>query len=224
MTGIRLDSGDLAYLSKTARTMLDEAGLDYVKIVASNDLDEHIIFNLKAQGARIDSWGVGTQLITAADQPSLGGVYKLVAREKDGEYVPVIKISGNPEKVSTPGIKDVFRLVSRETGKAEGDHVTLPGEQEVLRGERLKLYDKSHPYLYKYVEHYEAMPLLRPVYVDGKQVYELPGLQQIRDYHQRQLQLFWPEFLRKLNPAVYVVDFSEKAWQLKMELFHQHTK
>ncbi|MCR8630692.1 nicotinate phosphoribosyltransferase [Paenibacillus radicis (ex Xue et al. 2023)] len=224
MGGIRLDSGDLAYLSKTARTMLDDAGLSYVKIVASNDLDENIIFNLKSQGAQIDSWGVGTQLITAADQPALGGVYKLVAREKDGEMIPVIKISGNPEKVSTPGIKDVFRLISRETGKAEADYVALTGEPEVMMGERLKLYDKVHPYLYKYIEQYEAIPLLRPIFVNGQQVYRLPDLQQIREYHQQQMSLFWPEFLRKLNPAKYLVDFSTKAWELKIELIHKHTK
>ncbi|NOU93320.1 nicotinate phosphoribosyltransferase [Paenibacillus sp. LMG 31456] len=224
MGGIRLDSGDLAYLSKTARTMLDEAGLSYVKIVASNDLDENIIFNLKSQDARIDSWGVGTQLITAADQPALGGVYKLVAREKDGEFIPVIKISGNPEKVSTPGIKDVFRLVSLETGRAEADYVSLAGETDVMSGEKLKLYDKVHPYLYKYIEQYEAIPLLRHIFVDGRQVYRLPNLQDIRVYHQKQLGLFWPEFLRKLNPAKYLVDFSTKAWELKMELIHKNTK
>jgi nicotinate phosphoribosyltransferase len=222
MNGIRLDSGDLAYLSKTARAMLDEAGLSYVKIVASNDLDENIMFNLKAQGARIDSWGVGTQLITAADQPALGGVYKLVAREKDGVYVPVIKISGNPEKVSTPGIKDVYRIVSRETGKAEADYVALTGETEVVQGLKLKLFDKLHPYLFKYVEDYDAYPLLRPIFVEGKQVYELPGLEQIRKFHREQLYLFWPEYLRKLNPAVYPVDLSSKAWQQKMDLIQEH--
>ncbi|TDF98121.1 nicotinate phosphoribosyltransferase [Paenibacillus piri] len=223
MGGIRLDSGDLAYLSKTARTMLDEAGLNYIKIVASNDLDENIMFNLKAQGAQIDSWGVGTQLITAADQPALGGVYKLVAREKEGAFEPVIKISGNPEKVSTPGVKDVYRLVSRETGRAEADYVTLAGEPEAMRGEKLKLYDKTHPYLYKYVEGYDAVPLLRPIYENGKQVYRLPDLDQIRRYHRQQLELFWPEYLRKLNPAVYLVDISARAWQLKMELIQKHT-
>ncbi|NHN30549.1 nicotinate phosphoribosyltransferase [Paenibacillus agricola] len=224
MNGIRLDSGDLAYLSKTARAMFDEAGLSYVKIVASNDLDEHIIFNLKAQGARIDSWGVGTQLITAADQPSLGGVYKLVAREKDGAYVPVIKISGNPEKVSTPGIKDAYRIVSRATGKAEADYVTLAGETEAVQGQKLKLFDKLHPYLFKFVEDYDAIPLLRPIFVEGKQVYELPALEQIRRFHREQLDLFWPEYLRKLNPAIYPIDLSVKAWQQKMDLIQEHSK
>ncbi|WP_028552619.1 nicotinate phosphoribosyltransferase [Paenibacillus sp. UNC451MF] len=222
MGGIRLDSGDLAYLSKAARTMLDEAGLPYVIIVASNDLDENIMFNLKAQGAKIDSWGVGTQLITAADQPALGGVYKLVAREKDGELEPVIKISGNPEKVSTPGKKDVYRIINKETGKAIADYVALEGETDVVQGQKLKLFDKVHPYIYKYVEHYDTQPLLTPIFVDGKQVYKLPDLDQIRKHHQKQLTMFWPENLRKLNPAEFPVNLSPKAYRLKMDLIHRY--
>ncbi|UUZ95642.1 nicotinate phosphoribosyltransferase [Paenibacillus sp. P25] len=222
MQGIRLDSGDLAYLSIQARRMLDEAGLHYVKIVASNDLDENIIFNLKAQGARIDSWGVGTQLITAADQPALGGVYKLVAREQDGTYIPVIKISGNPEKVSTPGIKNVFRIVNRATGKAEADYVALSDEDDMLKGRKLKLFDPVHPYIFKYVEDYEAVPPLKPVFQDGKLVMEMPTLEAIRAHHRSQLKPLWPEHLRKLNPQVYPVDLSPKAWRLKMDLVHRY--
>ncbi len=222
MNAIRLDSGDLAYLSKTARAMLDEAGLQDVKIVASNDLDENIIFNLKAQGARIDSWGVGTRLITAADQPALGGVYKLVAREREDGYVPVIKISGNPEKVTTPGIKDVYRIVNRETGKAIADYIALTDEDDVQQGKPLKLFDPVHPYISKTVEQYEAQPMLRPIFADGKQVYELPALETIREHHRNQLALFWPEYLRKLNPEVYHVDLSSKAWDQKMELIRKH--
>lgn len=222
MSAIRLDSGDLAYLSTATRAMLDEAGLDYVKIVASNDLDEHIIFNLKAQGAAIDSWGVGTQLITAADHPALGGVYKLVARGKQGAMVPVIKISGNPDKVTTPGIKDVYRIVSEETGKAVADYVALAGDDDATSGRRLKLFDPVHPYLSKYVERYEAQPLLAPIFKGGVQVYELPTLAGIRDHHRRQLELFWPEHLRKLNPEPYPVDLSPQAWQLKMDMIRQY--
>ncbi|ULL16081.1 nicotinate phosphoribosyltransferase [Paenibacillus sp. H1-7] len=223
MAAIRLDSGDLAYLSKTARTMLDDAGLPYVAIVASNDLDENIMFNLKAQGAQIDSWGVGTQLITAADQPALGGVYKLVAREKDGELEPVIKISGNPEKVSTPGKKEVYRIINRDTGKAIADYVALFDETDVQRGEKLKLFDKVHPYIYKYVENYEVQRLLTPIFENGVQVYELPELEQIRAHHKKQLIQFWPEYLRKLNPAIFPVNLSPRAYQLKMDLIHEHT-
>ncbi|WP_163857758.1 nicotinate phosphoribosyltransferase [Paenibacillus elgii] len=222
MNAIRLDSGDLAYLSKKARAMLDEAGLHEVKIVASNDLDENIIFNLKAQGARIDSWGVGTKLITAADQPALGGVYKLVAREREDGFVPVIKISGNPEKVTTPGIKDVYRIVNRETNKAMADYIALTNEDDVQQGKPLKLFDPVHPYISKTVEQYEAQPMLRPIFADGKQVYELPTLDTIREHHRKQLTLFWPEYLRKLNPEVYPVDLSPKAWDQKMELIRKH--
>jgi nicotinate phosphoribosyltransferase len=224
MQAIRLDSGDLAYLSKKARELLDEAGLPYVQIVASNDLDENIIFNLKAQGARIDVWGVGTQLITAADQPALGGVYKLVAREKDGEYVPVIKISGNPEKVTTPGLKEVYRIVSRETGKAVADYIALKDETEAPQGGTIKLIDPAHPYIDKYADNYEAMRLLQPIYREGQLVYTLPTLEQIRSWHKEQLAQFWPEHLRKLNPAYYPVYLSEAAWKLKMSLIAEHRK
>ncbi|UVI31119.1 nicotinate phosphoribosyltransferase [Paenibacillus spongiae] len=222
MDAIRLDSGDLAYLSKQARAMLDKAGLPYVKIVASNDLDENLIFNLKAQGARIDSWGVGTKLITAADQPALGGVYKLVAREKDGAMIPVIKISGNPEKVSTPGIKAVYRIVNRDTGKAEADYVALIEEQDVKNGEPLTLFDPVHPYLSKVISKYDAIPLLKPVFLRGELAAAMPDLDQIRAYHRGQLELFWPEHLRKLNPEHYPVDLSLTAWQQKLDLIQQH--
>jgi nicotinate phosphoribosyltransferase len=222
MQAIRLDSGDLAYLSQTARKMLDEADLPYVKIVASNDLDENIIFNLKAQGARIDTWGVGTKLITAADQPALGGVYKLVAREKDGEYIPVIKISGNPEKVTNPGYKEVYRIVNTRTGKAEADYVTLKGEKAAADGKRIKLFDPVHPYIHKYVDEYEAISLLQPIFAAGELVYELPKLNRIQEYHAEQLTLFWPQYLRKLNPEAYRISLSEAAYKLKMDLIEQH--
>ncbi|WP_169087134.1 nicotinate phosphoribosyltransferase [Paenibacillus sp. PL91] len=222
MNAIRLDSGDLAYLSQMARKMLDEAGLSYVQIVASNDLDEGIIANLKSQGAKIDVWGVGTKLITATDQPSLGGVYKLVAREKAGSYEPVIKISANPEKVSTPGFKELYRIVNTQTGKAEADYITLKGEQHLERGERIKLFDPIHPYIHKFIEHYKAVPLLKPIFVQGELVYKLPSLEQIRSYHQGQFELFWPQYLRKLNAEAYRVNLSEALWELKRDLIQRH--
>ncbi|MVO99587.1 nicotinate phosphoribosyltransferase [Paenibacillus lutrae] len=222
MNAIRLDSGDLAYLSVKARQMLDEAGLDYVKIVASNDLDENTILNLKAQGARINTWGVGTQLITAADQPSLGGVYKLVAIENsEGELVPTIKISGNPEKVSTPGWKDVYRILGSDTGKAIADYIVLHDETDVQEGRKIKLFDPVHPYIYKYVDEYEAIPLLKPVFVDGEQIYEAPSLDHIREHHRRQMDMFWPEYLRKLNPEKYAVDLSTRTWEMKMSMIEK---
>jgi nicotinate phosphoribosyltransferase len=222
MNAIRLDSGDLAYLSQMARKMLDEAGLPYVQIVASNDLDEAIIANLKSQGAKIDVWGVGTKLITATDQPSLGGVYKLVAREKNGGYEPVIKISANPEKVSTPGFKELYRIINTQTGKAEADYITLRDEQHLARGERIKLFDPIHPYIHKYIEHYKAIPLLKPIFLHGELVYKLPSLDQIRSYHSEQFELFWPQYLRKLNAEAYRVNLSEALWELKRDLIQQH--
>lgn len=224
LAGIRLDSGDLAYLSKEARNLLDAAGLPDVKIVASNDLDENTILNLKAQGARIDAWGVGTQLITAADQPSLGGVYKLVAREEDGAYVPTIKISGNPEKITTPGFKTVYRIINRQTGKAEGDYIAFLTEEDVKQGQRIKLFDPVHTYIHKFVTDYEAVELLRPIYVQGERVYELPTLAEMRAYHERQRELFWPEYLRILNPEVYPVDLSQQVWDMKMGMIAKLTQ
>jgi nicotinate phosphoribosyltransferase len=221
LNAIRLDSGDLTYLSQSARRMLDDAGLPYVQIVASNDLDEHIILDLKGQGAKIDVWGVGTQLITAGDQPSLGGVYKLVAHEKDGEFIPVIKISGNPEKVTTPGVKEVYRIMNRKTGKAEGDYIALAHEQNIKNGEAIKLFDPVHPYIHKDIEHYDTVSLLKPIFREGDLVYELPSLEHIRQYHIEQLNVFWPEYLRKLNPEAYHINLSEEVWQLKMDLIQK---
>jgi nicotinate phosphoribosyltransferase len=222
MNAIRLDSGDLAYLSKQARKMLDDAGLSDVKIVASNDLDENIIFNLKAQGARIDIWGVGTKLITASDQPALGGVYKLVARENNGVYEPVIKISSNPEKVTTPGLKMVYRLVSRETGKAKADILVLPHETEIKSGAPIRLFDPVHSYLEEEVTNYEAIPLLHPIFREGKLIYALPTLEDIRHYHEQQLTLFWSEYLRKLNPEQYRVHLSSELWELRRSLMRKY--
>ncbi|PYI51655.1 nicotinate phosphoribosyltransferase [Paenibacillus flagellatus] len=220
LKGIRLDSGDLAYLSIQARNMLDEAGLGYVTITASNDLDENVMFDLKAQGARIDAWGIGTQLITAADNPSLGGVYKLVARKEGDTYVPVIKISGNPEKITTPGLKTVYRIVGSD-GKSEGDYIAFPHER-VKEAGRLKLFDPVHTYLHKYVTDYEAVELLVPVFENGRLVCPLPSLDDIRAYHRRQMDLFWEQYLRKLNPEPYPVDLSEDVWETKMGLIAKH--
>jgi len=225
LMSIRLDSGDIAYLSKRARAMLDQAGLGYVKIIASNDLDENIILNLKQQGAKVDIWGVGTQLITSADQPSLGGVYKLAERENArGEWEPVIKISGNPEKVTNPGAKEVWRLVSRETGKAIADYVALRRETEPAEGKPVLLFEPAHPFLNRMVENYDAFRLLEPVFRDGELVSELPSIEEIRRHHERQLALFWPEHLRLLNPEPYRVNLSKTAWELKMSMLEQHRR
>lgn len=222
MVGIRLDSGDLAYLSIQARQMLDEAGLTYVHIVASNDLDENTIFNLKAQGSQIDVWGVGTQLITAADQPALGGVYKLVERERNGKMEPTIKISGNPEKVTTPGKKDVLRIIDRHTQRAVADFICFPHEEQPRKGEKLRLFNPLHPYLKKTVEHYDVLNMLEPVFVQGKQVYDLPTLDEIREYHKGQVMMFWPQYLRKLNPEIYRINLSTEVWDVKQKLIQEH--
>lgn len=222
LKGIRLDSGDLAYLSIQARKMLDDAGFPDVKIMASSDLDEHVIINLKAQQARIDSWGVGTQLITASDNPSLGGVYKIVAKEENGELVPTIKISSNPEKITTPGYKDLYRIINHKTGKSEADYIAMHDE-EVEGQATLKLFDPIHTYLHKFVQNFDAVPLLHTIFENGKQVYQLPTLQEIRQYHQEQVGLFWDQYLRILNPHKYPVDISQKVWDTKMELIERFT-
>ncbi|MGZ4135852.1 MAG: nicotinate phosphoribosyltransferase, partial [Tumebacillaceae bacterium] len=220
MEGIRLDSGDLAYLSIQARQMLDDAGLTYVKIVASSDLDEATILNLKAQGARVDIWGVGTKLITAYDQPALGGVYKLVAREQEGTWIPTIKISANPEKVTTPGYKTVYRIINRETGKAEGDYIAF-ADEKVDDLPQIKLFDPIHPYIHKFVTDYEAEALMVPIFLAGQQVYELPSLEEIRAYHTQRKTLFWDQYLRMLNPERYPVDLSQAVWDLKNKMIHE---
>ncbi|WP_087941736.1 nicotinate phosphoribosyltransferase [Bacillus kwashiorkori] len=219
--GIRLDSGDLAYLSKEARRMLDEAGFPDAKIVASNDLDEHTIMNLKAQGAKIDIWGIGTKLITAYDQPALGAVYKLVSIEDEqGEMVDTIKISGNPEKVTTPGLKRVYRIINRKTGKSEGDYITLEWEKP-WEEKRLKMFHPVHTFLKKYVTNFEARELHHDIFVNGELVYESPSIQEIQSSVKQNLTLFWDEYKRILNPTPYPVDLSQACWDNKMNNIHE---
>ncbi|MXQ55545.1 nicotinate phosphoribosyltransferase [Shimazuella alba] len=217
LVGIRLDSGDLAFLSKQARTMLDEAGLTETKIIASSDLDEETILNLKQQGAQIDGWGVGTKLITAYDQPALGAVYKMVAKENDSTWEPTIKISSNPAKISTPGRKTIFRIIDRETGKARGDWIASY-EQLLKEEEPLTLFHPEHPYKQKVVTNFLAIPLLQPLLRNGKLIAKLPTLLESRQYHQKQLQLFWDEQLRILNPEEYHVDLSKQLWEQKQKM------
>jgi nicotinate phosphoribosyltransferase len=220
LQGIRLDSGDLAYLSKQARQMLDEAGLTQTKIVASSDLDEETILNLKLQGAKIDSWGVGTKLITAYDQPALGAVYKMVAKKDNGHWEPTIKISSNPAKITTPGRKTIFRLIDRETGKARGDWIASY-EQLLKEEEPVTLFHPEHPYKQKIVTNFIAVPLLQPLFRKGKLVSKLPTLKEIRRYHQEQLTLFWEEQLRFLNPEYYHVYLSKQLWEQKQRMIHE---
>lgn len=220
LAGIRLDSGDLAYLSKEARRMLDEAGLTDTRIVASSDLDEDTLLNLKSQGAQVDAWGVGTRLITAYDQPALGAVYKLVARYQNNEWVPSIKISSNPEKVTTPGLKSVYRIIDRHTNKARADLIT-PAGQQVDEGKTLTLFHPIHTYRKKKVRHFRAVPLLEPIFENGKRVYELPTLEEIKAHYQEQRTLFWEEYLRLLNPEEFPVDLSDELWETKQNLIRK---
>jgi nicotinate phosphoribosyltransferase len=214
--GIRLDSGDLAYLSKEARKMLDKAGFNNTKIVASNDLDEYTIMNLKQQGAKIDTWGVGTKLITAYDQPALGAVYKLVAIENEnGEMVDTIKISSNPEKVSTPGMKKIYRIVNMINNKSEGDYIALD-EESPQTEEKLKMFHPVHTYISKFVTNFEARELHQDIYLDGKLVYSLPDIRDIQQFVKDNLDLLWEEFTRILNPEQYPVDLSLTCWENKM--------
>ncbi len=214
--GIRLDSGDIAFLSKEARKMLDEAGFPDTEVVVSNDLDEYTILNLKAQGAKVDAWGIGTKLITAYDQPALGAVYKLVSIENSaGEMEDTIKISGNAEKVTTPGLKNVYRIIDRENGKSEGDYITMHDENPASE-ERLKMFHPVHTFVSKFVTNFDAVNIHQQVIKAGEVVYENPPLNEIQKYAVGTLDLLWDEYKRSLNPEEYPVDLSEKCWNNKM--------
>jgi len=214
--GIRLDSGDIAFLSKEARKMLDDAGFPNAKIVVSNDLDEYTIINLKSQGARVDMWGIGTKLITGYDQPALGAVYKMVAIENDqGVLEDTIKISGNAEKVTTPGLKNVYRIIDRKSGKSQGDYITMADENPQAEG-RIKMFHPVHTFISKYVTDFEAKNLHVKVVDKGEIVYENPTLEEMRQYAKVNLELLWDEYKRALNPEEYPVDLSQKCWTNKM--------
>ena len=214
--GIRLDSGDIAFLSKEARRMLDEAGLPHAKIVVSNDLDEYTILNLKAQGAKVDVWGIGTKLITAYDQPALGAVYKIVSIESDsGEMEDTIKISSTAEKVTTPGQKKLYRIIDRENGKAEGDYITMYDEDPASE-KRIKMFHPVHTFVSKFVTNFEAKNLHVKVVEAGNVIYDNPNLEEMRNYAAENLNLLWDEYKRSLNPEEYPVDLSQKCWDNKM--------
>ena len=213
--GIRLDSGDIAYLSKEARRMLDEAGFEDAKIFASNDLDEETITSLKAQGAKVTAWCVGTKLITAYDQPALGAVYKLVAIEdENGELSDRIKISNNAEKVTTPGKKNVYRIINTKTNKSEGDYITLE-EEDPNKEEKLKMFHPVHTYKMKYIKNFKAIDLHHDIFKDGELVYKLPEIEEIKEFAFNNLEILWEENKRYLNPEEYPVDLSKTCWDNK---------
>ena len=216
--GIRLDSGDITYLTKKVRKMLDEAGLTECKIVASNSLDEYIIRDLIRQGAQVDLFGVGERLITSRSHPVFGGVYKLAAVEdENGEIIPKIKISENVAKVTTPHFKKVYRLRGRETGKAEADLICLHDEV-VDDSQPLEIFDPDHTWKRKLMTDFYAEELLKPIFKNGKQVYELPTLKDIKARCERELAGMWEEVLRFENPHNYYVDLSQKLWDIKHEM------
>jgi len=216
--GIRLDSGDIAYLSQEARKMLDAAGWTECEISASNSLDEHIIRDLINQGAKIDMFGVGERLITASSQPVFGGVYKLAAVEDaDGNIIPKIKVSENVDKITNPHFKKVYRIFDKETGQAEADYITL-WDEEVDDTQPLELFDPNATWKRKTYTNYVAKPLLVQVFKDGEQVYQEPELQDIQKYCQEQVATLWDSVKRFENPHEHYVDLSQKLWDIKRKL------
>ena len=212
--GIRLDSGDLAYLSREARKMLDDAGFPNAIICASGDLDENLIRDLKLQGACIDTWGVGTKLITSEDCPSLGGVYKLAAETIDGRVIPKMKVSENPVKITNPGIKKLYRIYDNASGKAVADLIAL--EHELYDTSRpLTIYDPINTWKSMTLTNYSMKELQVPIFKNGKRVYESPSLAEIQKHCQEDLDTFWDQYKRLLNPHRYKVDLSDSLWMLK---------
>ena len=215
--GIRLDSGDLAFLSRQARVMLDDAGFPNAKIFASGDLDEEVIWDLKAQGAAIDVWGVGTRMITSMDNPALGGVYKLSAEEVDGKFVPRIKISENPAKITNPGVKQLYRFYDRRSGKALADLLALD-EEDFSSGEPLEIFDPENTWKRMTLCDYRMRQLLVPVFENGELVYDSPALSEIAAYAKQEMETFWDEYKRLNRPHRYKVDLSQKLYDLKLQL------
>ena len=222
--GIRLDSGDLAYLSKKARRMLDAAGFPDAVISASNDLDEYLIDSLKVQGCKITSWGVGTHLITSKDWPSFGGVYKLAAIQdsKTGEFIPKIKLSENSEKVTNPGNKTIYRIYDAETGKIKADLICLVGET-FSEDDPLILFDPNEPWKKTKLEPgtYRMREMMVPVFRNGECVYHSPKVMDIREYCSAELDTLWEETRRLVNPHGVYVDLSQKLYDMKIELLNQ---
>lgn len=221
--GIRMDSGDLAYLSKKVRKMLDDARFPDAVISASNDLDEYLIESLKIQGATITSWGVGTNLITSKDNPSFGGVYKLAAiQDKDGNFVPKIKLSENVEKVTNPGNKTFYRIYDDETGKIRADLICL-AEETFDEKKDLKLFDPNAPWKKTKLKGgtYTMREMLVPVIKNGKSVYKTPKVMDIREYCIKEKETLWDETKRFVNPQEIYVDLSQKLYDMKNELLDQ---
>lgn len=218
--GVRIDSGDIAYLSKRAREMLNAAGYPDCSIVASNSLDEYLIRDLIVQGACVDTFGVGENLITSRSEPVFGGVYKLVAVEEQGGLKPRIKLSESPDKVTTPGLKDLYRLYDRKSGMAAADYITLRGET-VDDTRPLTIFDPNAIWKRKRLADFQAVSLLEPIYEKGRRIYQSPPLIEIQAYCKLELGRLWDELKRFENPHRYYVDMSERLWSLKNEMLQR---
>lgn len=215
--GVRIDSGDITYLSKKCRKILDEEGLTDIKIVISNSLDEYIISELLIQGAKIDSFGVGERLITAKNDPVFGGVYKLCAIEKNGTIIPKIKVSENTSKITNPGFKKVYRIYDKETNKAVADLICL--HDEVFdETKELEIFDEHQVWKRKKLTNYYLKELHQVIFKDGKQVYQLPDIEEIKQYCHEEIDSMWDEVTRLINPHEYYVDLSEKLHNLKYKM------
>lgn len=221
--GIRIDSGDIAYLSIKSREMLDAAGFKDCKIIASNSLDECIIKDILTQGAKIDAFGVGERLITSKSDPVFGGVYKLMAVEENGVLRPKIKISENVGKITTPCYKKLFRFYDLKTGKAQGDLLAL-FEETIDESKPYELFDPEYEWKRKVLENYRVEELLMPIFIKGSQVYKSPTVQEIQKYCKEQVDTLWPEVLRIKNPQKYFVDFSLKLWKIKQGLLAEYSE
>jgi len=222
--GVRIDSGDITYLSKKVRKMLDDAGFEDCGIVVSNSLDEYIIRDTLMQGAKIDSFGVGERLITSRSEPVFGGVYKIVAVEgKDGESIPKIKLSENVSKITTPCFKQVYRLYSRDTGKAIADVLTLHDEL-IDDTQPYEIFDPEHIWKRKTIENFIAKPILVKIFDKGQCVYESKPLEEIKQFCKEQVESLWDEVKRFENPHKYYVDLSQPLWNIKNELLKKYSK
>ena len=221
--GIRLDSGDMTYLTKMARKMLDEAGWRSCKISVSNSLDEYIIQDLLLQGAQIDMFGVGERLITAKSEPVFGGVYKLAAVEKDGQVIPKIKISENVGKITNPHFKKLYRFYGNDTGKAIADYLAVYDET-VDDSQDIEIFDPEATWKRKRVYNYTARELQQPIFKNGQLVYRLPSLQEIQDYCKKEVDALWDEVKRFDNPHTYYVDLSQKLWDIKYRLLRENNQ
>lgn len=214
--GVRLDSGDLAYLSKQVRQILNDAGFPDCKICVSNSLDEFLISSLLEQGAQIDSFGVGENLITAKSDPVFGGVYKLVATENNGKIIPKIKISENVAKITNPGFKKVYRFYDKNSNKALADVITL--HDEIIPENNYKIFDPENSWKEKVLNNYTVRPLQEQIFKNGDLVYSTPSLSEICEKSKKELETLWPEIKRLKNPHKYYVDLSKPLWDLKNKL------